>query len=198
MKKILMIMLLTVIFTGCSSANKNSALTLDEAKEIALKEVEGQVTKAKQDRDDGKDYYDFTIITDSEKYEVEVDANTGEIIKKEKDDDYIVNNNQNNQTTNPDNNQNSTDNNQNNTNNNGNNNNNNNVNNPTQTTISASEAQNIALNQVGGGYLTKCELDHDDGLTVYEIEIKNGNKEYDVEINAATGEIIKYEIDIDD
>ena len=193
MKKILMIMLLTVIFTGCSSANKNSALTLDEAKEIALKEVEGQVTKAKQHRDDGKDYYDFTIITDSEKYEVEVDANTGEIIKKERDDDYIVNNNQNNQTTNPDNSQNSTDNNQNNTNNNG-----NNVNNPNQTTISANEAQNIALNQVGGGYLTKCELDHDDGLTVYEIEIKNGNKEYDVEINAVTGEIIKYEIDIDD
>ena len=34
-------------------------------------------------------------------------------------------------------------------------------------------------------------------LEKYEIEIKNGNKEYEIEINADTGEIIKYEEDND-
>ena len=57
----------------------------------------------------------------------------------------------------------------------------------------------IAFDRVGGGYLIKTELDYDDddGIKKYEIEIKNGNKEYELEINADTGEIIKYEEDVE-
>lgn len=55
------------------------------------------------------------------------------------------------------------------------------------------------IDRVGGGYLIKTELDYDDddGIKKYEIEIKNGNKEYELEINADTGEIIKYEEDVE-
>ena len=172
MKKIILFILITIALVGCSE--KVNALTLEEAQEIALKEVEGKILKANEDKDDGLTYYDFIIITDSEKYEVEIDANSGKVIKLEKDDDYV------NTSTNP-------------------------IDGtvtpvqPANTTITLEEAQRIALDRVGGGYLTKTELDYDDddGIKKYEIEIKNGNKEYEIKINADTGEIIKYEEDID-
>lgn len=182
MKKIMIIALMAMVMMGCSSASKN-ILTLEEAQEIALKEVSGKVLKAHEDSDDGVSYYDFTIVTDNEKYEVEVDANSGKIIKMEKDDDYVGNH------TNDD--TNST--NQNNT-----SNTNGNTNTNTQATITAEQAQQKAMDRVGGGYLVKCELDQDDGVLKYEIEIKNGNKEYDVDVDANTGEIIKFDEEYDD
>lgn len=182
MKKLMIIALMAMVMMGCSSASKN-ILTLEEAQEIALKEVSGKVLKAHEDSDDGVSYYDFTIVTDNEKYEVEVDANSGKIIKMEKDDDYVGNH------TNDD--TNST--NQNNT-----SNTNGNTNTNTQATITAEQAQQKAMDRVGGGYLVKCELDHDDGVLKYEIEIKNGNKEYDVDVDANKGEIIKFDEEYDD
>lgn len=182
MKKLMIIALMAMVMMGCSSASKN-ILTLEEAQEIALKEVSGKVLKAHEDSDDGVSYYDFTIVTDNEKYEVEVDANSGKIIKMEKDDDYVGNH------TNDD--TNST--NQNNT-----SNTNGNTNTNTQATITAEQAQQKAMERIGGGYLVKCELDHDDGVLKYEIEIKNGNKEYDVDVDANTGEIIKFDEEYDD
>lgn len=163
MKKIILLVLITIALVGCSQ--KVNALTLEEAQEIALKEVAGKVLKAKEDKEDGVSYYDFTIITDTEKYEVEIDANSGKVLKMEKDDDYIGIN------SNPV--------------------------EPANTSITIEQAQQIALERVGEGYLTKSELDYDDDIKKYEIEIKNGNKEYEIEINADTGEIIKYEEDND-
>lgn len=186
MKKIMIIALMAMVMMGCSSASKN-ILTLEEAQEIALKEVSGKVLKAHEDSDDGVSYYDFTIVTDNEKYEVEVDANSGKIIKMEKDDDYVGNDTSNNTNGNA---------NSNNENNNSNTNGNTNTN--TQATITAEQAQQKAMDRVGGGYLVKCELDQDDGVLKYEIEIKNGNKEYDVDVDANTGEIIKFDEEYDD
>ena len=190
MKKLSLLMLLAIVLAGCGNNNKVNALTLEEAQEIAVAEVEGKkVLKAKQDYDDGITYYDFTVVTDNEKYEIEVDANDGTILKKERDKDYVSNTNEG--TVTPVDNGNTTTN------------NNNTTNNGTssQTTtniISNEEAQNIALNKTGGGYLVKCELDHDDNMMVYEIEVKNGNYEYDIDVNASNGEILKYEQDYDD
>ena len=41
-------------------------------------------------------------------------------------------------------------------------------------------------------------LDFDDGIWVYEVEFAVGNTEYEYEINAITGEIIKFETELDD
>lgn len=181
MKKLSLLMLLAIVLAGCGNNNKVNALTLEEAQEIAVAEVEGKkVLKAKQDYDDGVTYYDFTVVTDNEKYEIEVDANDGTILKKEKDDDYVSNTNEG--TVTPIDDSNTTT----------------NTNNNTNNIISNEEAQNIALNKTGGGYLVKCELDNDDDMMVYEIEIKNGSHEYEIDINANTGEILKYEQDYDD
>lgn len=193
MKKLSLLMLLTIVLAGCGNSSKINALTLEEAQEIAVAEVGGKkILKAKQDYDDGITYYDFTVITDNEKYEIEVDANDGTILKKEKDDDYISNTNEG--TVTPIDNSNTTTN----TNSTTNNNNTTNSTNSTNNIISNEEAQNIALNKTGGGYLVKCELDNDDNMMVYEIEIKNGSYEYEVDINANTGEILKYEQDYND
>lgn len=175
MKKIMMLTVLGFLLIGCTHTNKN-ALSLEEAQEIALQEVSGNVVKAKADRDDGIDYYDFTIITDNEKYEIEIDANSGKIIKIEKDDDYEgLNTNTESQTNQTTENANYND-----------------------AKITANEAQQKAMDRVGGGNLVKCELDYDDGILKYEIEIKNGNQEYDVDIDANTGEIIKFKEEYDD
>lgn len=191
MKKLSLLMLLAIVLAGCGNNSKVNALTLEEAQEIAVAEVEGKkVLKAKQDYDDGVTYYDFTVVTDNEKYEIEVDANDGTILKKERDKDYVSNTNEG--TVTPIDNGNTTTNTNDNT--------NNTTSNQTTTNniISNEEAQNIALNKTGGGYLVKCELDHDDNMMVYEIEVKNGNYEYEIDINASNGEILKYEQDYDD
>lgn len=44
----------------------------------------------------------------------------------------------------------------------------------------------------------KAEFDVEKGVTIYEVEFKLGNTEYDYEINAKTGEIINKEKEIDD
>lgn len=173
MKKVFALMLLSVMLFGCGG-NNVEAISLDEAEKIALKEVDGEVLKAGKDKDDGITYYDFTIVTDTEKYEVEVNAENGKVLKVEKDDDYIpANSNTTDQT------------------------NQNNTQNTTQ--ITAEKAQEIAMNKVGTGTLIKCELDFDDDTQKYkyEVEIKDGRVEYDLEIDANSGDIIKYEQDHD-
>lgn len=190
MKKIIILALLTILLAGCGSNSKVNALTLEEAQDIAVAEVEGKkVLKAKQDYDDGITYYDFTIVTDSEKYEIEVDANSGTILKKERDKNYVSDTTTESNVTPIDNNDTTTNTTQN---------TDPATNQTTNNIISAEEAQNIALNKTGGGYLVKSELDHDDHILVYEIEIKNGHYEYEIDINASTGEILKYEQDYHD
>ena len=42
------------------------------------------------------------------------------------------------------------------------------------------------------------ELDHYDGVARYEISFHVGNMEYEYEINATTGQVLKYESERDD
>ncbi len=43
--------------------------------------------------------------------------------------------------------------------------------------------------------MVKCELDEDDGLWAYELELRSGYTEYDCEIDAKTGDVLKWEKD---
>ena len=60
--------------------------------------------------------------------------------------------------------------------------------------ISVEEAIEIALEEFSGK-VEEAEFDEDDGRYLYEIEIENGDKEAEFEIDAVTGEIIDMEID---
>lgn len=41
----------------------------------------------------------------------------------------------------------------------------------------------------------ECEFDNDDGIMVYEIEFRSGGREYDIDVNALTGEIVEVDND---
>ena len=68
--------------------------------------------------------------------------------------------------------------------------------------IGHAKAKSIALNHAGvsenEAYDMEIELDDEDGTLVYEVEFKSGNMEYDYEIDAASGAILKHEAELED
>lgn len=68
--------------------------------------------------------------------------------------------------------------------------------------IGHAKATSIALNHAGVDantvYDMNTELDVENGIIVYEVEFKSGNIEYDYEIDAATGAILRHETELDD
>lgn len=66
---------------------------------------------------------------------------------------------------------------------------------PAKKRISAAAAKEIALKHAGvaetdvRGY--SCQLDREDGVWVYEIEFEANGFEYDYDVEAATGKILK-------
>lgn len=67
--------------------------------------------------------------------------------------------------------------------------------------ISEAKAKNIALDHAGisssKATFIQVKLDRDDGRQVYEVEFYSGNKEYDYEIDAASGTILSYDYDVE-
>lgn len=65
--------------------------------------------------------------------------------------------------------------------------------------ITAQKAKNIALDRApSGATVVKCELDRDDGRAVYELELRSGRTEYECDIDALSGTVLKWEADYDD
>lgn len=67
---------------------KEAKITSEESESIALKEVKGDVIDNELDEENGTVVYSLEITDDQGvEHEVEIDAKTGEVLKKEKDDD---------------------------------------------------------------------------------------------------------------
>ena len=68
--------------------------------------------------------------------------------------------------------------------------------------IGYTKARSIALSHAGvsenKAYDMDIELDDEDGRLVYEVEFKSGNMEYDYEIDASSGAILKHETELAD
>lgn len=60
--------------------------------------------------------------------------------------------------------------------------------------ISAEKAKSIALG-LANGKITDFELDEDDGILIYKVEIKAKGLEHEIEIDAHTGKVLEHEID---
>ena len=165
-----------------NSTNQNlpaqNTISFDEAKQIALQHAnlsDNQVTfiKVSQDYDDGINKYEIEFYYNNTEYDYEINAYSGEILKFDYDAEYYNPSN----TISYSNSQSSS----------------------TQNLISSDEAKNIALqhanltdNQVT---FIKVSQDYDDGINKYEIEFYYNNTEYDYEINAYSGEILKFDYD---
>ncbi|HLS36051.1 MAG TPA: PepSY domain-containing protein [Bacillota bacterium] len=60
--------------------------------------------------------------------------------------------------------------------------------------LSMEKAQEIALSEQDG-HIDSIELESDEGYVYYEVEIENGDTEYDIYIEASTGEVLKVDRD---
>lgn len=63
--------------------------------------------------------------------------------------------------------------------------------------IGLKKAKAIAAKKVPGARVVKAEFDRDDGLPVYEIEMKKDWLEYEIKIHAQTGKILEFDVDTD-
>lgn len=197
-----------ILAQGTLFSSAEVQIKASEAKKIALEAYDGKVVDFEFDQDDRVPHYDFDIKNGNEKAEVTVDAISGAVTIKEveaakntvvekvedtagavKSDTQIAINNATNKVANSTGvvEKNSEK-----------------VNEPVKETskavqaqISKAEAINIAYT-VAKGTVIKTELDTDDGRTTYEIELRDGNIEYDVEIDATNGKILKFEQDFED
>lgn len=161
-----------------------AAISETEAQNIALEDAglnqnDVSFTKTNLDRDDGRSQYDIEFIAsaDNTKYDYEIDAESGAILSVDRETGRSGN------TTSNSTQQNS---------------------NASQTTgpqaegeITADEAKSIALQHAG---LTETdvlyinvEYDRDNGHNEWSVDFSTQTTEYDYEINAADGSIIKAE-----
>lgn len=166
------VVLTTMEQAASQKADSGSYIGESRAKEIALndagvKESNAVFLKVRLDWDDGRAEYEVEFYSGNVEYDYDIDAITGAIRSSDRDLEDF---------TVP-----ST------------------VSSGTSgTLITADKAKSIALGRAPSGTtVVKCQLDRDDGRTVYEVEMRNGRMEYDCDIDAATGTILTWESDYD-
>ena len=129
--------------------------------------------KSDFDRDDGVYYYEFEFSANGVKYDYEINALTGEVIKFEQEQAGNLSGNGNGNGGGAN----------------------------TGELIGEAAAKSAALADAGVSESEvtrmKCELDREHGSYVYEVEFKVGRMEYEYEIDAYTGAILKSEQDYD-
>lgn len=169
------------VANGNNGVNEGTyAVTLDDAKLIALEKagVTGKDvvwTKHERDIDNGRNCYDIEFTCGDTECEAEIDAETGEIVgwKTEAIEGHHHGNGSGSVDSN--------------------------VSSGNGDIISLDEALSIARQRAGlteeQATLTKSKLDRDDGIQKYEFEFRYNGREYEVEVNAATGAIIEYDVD---
>lgn len=154
------------------SAEKGEIISTDAAKTKAVEAVGGQVKEVELDRELSGDVYEVEVESNGVEYDLDLDAITGEVKKKEVDnrDDRGENRDDDMDEVRDD------------------------------ISVQASEKQVITQEQAiaiamksAKGNVTEIELDEDDNQLVYEIEIRDGQMEYDFEIDAVTGAMLKFD-----
>lgn len=153
-----------------------SQISLDTAKATALADAglsasEVTYTKAELEHEDGILVYEIEFFTATHEYEYELDALTGTIRSRDKE--RLESG-----SDAPDHSQGG------------------------GTDIGVEKAKAVAVGhagfQVSEVQFSKAKLEKEDGMMVYEIEFYIGGMEYEYEIHAATGEILKFDSEEDD
>jgi uncharacterized membrane protein YkoI len=157
--------------TGVLAVEADQAkLTVEEVEAKAAESVDGTITEIDYDSSDNE--YEVEVESGSVTYELDINATSGEVVKKEMDDkkSSVVKSDEKETAKTTSRNKNF---------------------------ITAKEAIAIALKH-SPGTVKEVELDDDDKRAHFEIEIKDGKYEYEFEIDAITGEILDFEKDRDD
>jgi len=141
-------------------------ISYERAMQLALERVGGGVIRdIELERRHGELVYEVEVRFDGVEYDVYINAATGEIIRFREDGRYNVNSAS--------------------------------VMSPclTEAEITFERAKAIALERAGGGTVTDIDLERRNGRLVYEVEVRINRQEYDVRIDAATGEILRFRLD---
>lgn len=158
-----------------NNTQASAQISLDDAKNTALSDAglsaaDVTYTKDRLDYDDGISVYEIEFYTSNQSYDYEIDATTGAIREKS------IESFQSPAGTNAG------------------------VQN-SGSYIDADAAKSIALNHAGLSSsdvtFSKTKLEMDDGYTCYEVEFYHGRTEYDYKIDAASGNILEFDSEID-
>ncbi|MCJ8007390.1 PepSY domain-containing protein [Lederbergia wuyishanensis] len=162
----------TLIKPAFASTSANTAtITKEQSKEIALKEISGAVTDVELEKEHGTLAYDIEIKdANGIEHDVVVDANSGKVLKTETDNEKDDDDSE--------------------------------VSDEVEKTqllkeakISIEESTAIAQAKVKGK-VTDAELDDENGVVIYEVEITDlQGQQHEVKIDAKSGKILKVEKD---
>lgn len=199
MKKKIGFLVATTLAVGLSvigvSAFGNDKLNEKAFSDAGVNNAEVRDVESELDVKNGKEVYEVEFESNGHEYDYDIDANTGEILKSEKEPDKDVNKQQENKKTD----------------------------NKSQekaevkkearqetkteaqkdtTDIGKAKAKAVALKDAGVSESKttglRVERDYDDGRLEYNVDFRVGNKEYEYEIDAKTGKILDKDIDIND
>ncbi|WP_304181995.1 PepSY domain-containing protein [Leptotrichia trevisanii] len=195
LKKLLIVFFITMtgIFANGNSAKKTKTvrvlnvdvkISIEQAKQLALNHSKvakntAKMTKIRLDKENRKFIYEIEFYTKQKKYKYNIDANTGKVLsysEKERtsastvirDDGKIINTNGNDTEIKR-----------------------------TPKYIGIEKAKEIAVARITGAKkinVTNIQLDSEKGRKIYEGRIVYKNTEYKFDIDAITGEVIKWEV----
>lgn len=157
---------------------------MDAAKAAALSDAgvsadQARFTKARMDYEDGVAVYELEFYTSTHEYEYEINAKTGAVYSREAEafTTTATSGGHHSSSHHPEQHHGEDD------------------------CISADQARSAALHHAGCAagevVFTKTELDYDDGRAVYEVEFRKDGMEYELEIDAVTGDVLKYKVEQD-
>ena len=173
MKKFLVLTLVSICLV-LSACGGNDTITKDDAKRIALEQAgfkseDVRFTRIERDREDGAPVYEVEFYTkDFKEYDYEIDAKSGKVISFDEDAETVDRTQESNADTAI----------------------------PEGEVITPERAKEIASSKVAGssvGDIRELEFDTENGKKVYEGKLIYDTTEYEFEIDAKTGEIIKWE-----
>lgn len=171
---------LIILGIGIWYSGTVTGISKEEAKQIALNQVPGsdaaKLVIVNEDFDDMQKTYSVQFTFEDIMYEFEISARNGKVIGQESEQISVSQ-------------QESEDNGQK-----GKSDNTGNTESMQGTDIGIEKAKEIALGKVSGAAesdIVKAEMDQENGILVYEVEIKYDSMEYDFTINGATGIIVE-------
>lgn len=166
------------------SSTPEEMLSFEEISAKALELASGRITDIELDKDDRRAHYEVDVDFEGYEYDFEFDAYTGEVLEHKREKDRNDDVKQSSIAVSPA---------------------------STKTADSKSGNQAVSNKDLIGsdkaieaalavvsGTVEGFELEMDDGFAYYEIEIKDGRSEHDVDVNAKDGSILKVDSDFDD
>lgn len=164
-----------------SASQVDPTLSTDEIRNLVADQYPGTITELELEEDSNKAIYEVEIVGKDKEYQLTLDGDSGEVLhlnekglsdhsKEKSDEGETKGDNKSNNTVEKS---------------------------LKDVKVTMKKAEEIALKEFDGT-VTDIDLDEDDGLLIYEVEVHNGKKEAEIEIDAVTGKVIVVSIEQED